>query len=130
MMLGTLFPALAIEIQGHSDKLTITTGSNTGIDLECAGNLAGIGCAVVFACCDVERADDAESVGAFGKRCADAGGRSIDISINNASMIDRVFQYAFNTIRLYELAYNMTAIAHIQLTVSHDARIIGVTSVE
>ncbi|KAF8304760.1 NAD(P)-binding protein [Clavulina sp. PMI_390] len=142
-LVANLLPTLTVPPQNLSGKLAVVTGSNAGIGFECVRKLARMGCTVVLACRDADKAErarqdllssekvksdavvverldlgDAESVRDFAKRWEDSGSRPIDIIINNAGRSTKSYQHALNTAQPYELAYYTNILSHIQLTLS------------
>lgn len=147
----------AAEIPSQTGKLALITGSNSGIGFHAANDLARAGCAVILACRDQKKADEARrrilrdapkaavetlqldlagqaSIHAAAKQFM-ASGRPLDLLINNAGVMalpDRRttqdgFELQFGTNHLGHFA--LTGLLLPALLAAPAARIVTVSSI-
>ncbi|GAB1518665.1 Dehydrogenase reductase SDR member 13 [Rhizoctonia solani] len=148
---------MTVPIVDLSDKLALITGANSGVGLETARTLAGMGAKVVLACRNKSKGEEAKrqiiestgnlnveleildcasfaSVHAFLARWKKRESRRVDILINNAGGI---FSLAVVTEDVHEQTYQTNHLSHVLLThgllnagcIAPNGRIISVSSI-
>ncbi|CAE6427238.1 unnamed protein product [Rhizoctonia solani] len=139
-LLIPVYPQMKMPVADLSGKLVIVTGANSGIGLEAARALAGMGAHVILACRNAARGQEAKSsiikstgnvnievelfdcgkfasVHGFLNRWKDRKLRKVDILINNAAFVLEGFT---NTVSLtedgFEQTYQANHLSHVLLT--------------
>ncbi|CAE6452135.1 unnamed protein product [Rhizoctonia solani] len=156
-LLIPLYPQMTMPVADLSDKLAIVTGANSGIGLEVARALAGMGAHVVLACRNVAKGEEAKhsiikttgnpnievepfdcgkfaSVRAFLKRWKERKMSRVDILINNAGGFTNTTAITEDG---FEQTYQINHLSHVLLThgllnmgcIAPDGRIVSVSSV-
>ncbi|CUA75682.1 Retinol dehydrogenase 12 [Mus musculus] [Rhizoctonia solani] len=156
-LLVPLYPQMKMPVADLSGKLVIVTGANSGIGLEAARALAGMGAHVILACRNAARGEEAKSsiikstgnlnievelldcgkfasVHAFLNRWKDRELRKVDILINNAGGLTSTVSLTEDG---FEQTYQANHLSHVLLThgllnlgcIAPDGRIISVSSV-
>ncbi|CAE6467560.1 unnamed protein product [Rhizoctonia solani] len=156
-LLVPLYPQMKMPVADLSGKLVIVTGANSGIGLEAARALAGMGAHVILACRNAARGEEAKisiikstgnlnievelldcgkfaGVQAFLNRWKERELRKVDILINNAGGLTSTISLTEDN---FEQTYQASHLSHVLLThgllnsgcVAPDGRIISVSSV-
>ncbi|GAB1527243.1 hypothetical protein RhiTH_010418 [Rhizoctonia solani] len=153
-----LFPKITVPVVDLSNKLVVITGANSGIGLEAARALAGMGARVILACRSQSKGEEAKkqiiestgnlnveleildcgsftSVRAFLDRWKKRELRQVDILINNAGVITSTVAITEDG---HEQNYQVNHLSHVLLThgllnagcMAPNGRIISVSSSE